>query len=298
MLNFEYNITKDGTRYHLYLIENKYIYNLEHLNYLIPNYMFQYVINLIGSQLDNLSDTVILTVTDFYDIKLESIDELSEDHPVNYYADDMINKGLKRFIYDVKSNEKLKPSDFNFNNYEDEQTTYISSVSDLIHYAINLENKSVEHDFMEFLSSLNYFSFPFSIGYSSGKFRYISVFSMNSGSFLNWSIKTDLINEFKKSNNKTFKQYIAYKYYNYYLAEIIYLTEKISKNIPKDSEDEINTIIKLGRSSSNLNIEKLFDLECKVIIALVINLINTIYNQRFAVKNIVKNYTLAYERSM
>lgn len=293
MLNFEYNITKDGTRYHLYLIENKYIYNLEHLNYLIPNYMFQHVITLIGSQLDKLADTVILTVTDFYDIKLENADDLKEDHPVNLYAADMINNGLERFVYDVKSNEKMKPSDFNFNSYEDEQTTYISNVSDLINYALKLQNKS---DFLDFLSSLTYFSFPFSIGYSNGKFRYVSVFSMNSGSFLNWSIKTDLVNEFKKSTNKSFKQYIAYKYYNYYLAEVIYLTEKISKTISKDSEEKINTIIKLGRSSSNLNIEKLFELECDVIIELIVNLINDIYNQRFILKNIAKNYILANER--
>lgn len=234
----DYIVNKDNINYHLYLVENKYIYNIKILEEFLPTKIFYYILRQIANFNQTDYEIAILTVDDSFNFTIESIEDLDKNHPVHFYAKEMLNNGLDRFIYDIKSNTLAVEMNLS-KNCKKQNDILIYSITDLLEYIIGL-NINDRKIFLEYLNQIDILIFPFYINKSNLSFTvksniYDVLFIDDNKTFNYYDIK-----------NKYYNIYLKDKYYNNQLIESLYLLEKLTNKFISDYsfiENDLKNII-------------------------------------------------------
>lgn len=267
----DYVVNKDNINYHLYLLENKYIYNIKNLEEFLPTKIFYYILRQIANFNHTDYEMAILTVDDHFNFTIDSIADLDKNHLVHLYAKDMLNNGLDRFIYDIKSNTL----DVEMNISKDcqkQDDILIYSTTDLLEYIMSL-NTNDRKIFLEYLDQTDILTFPFYINKSN----------------LSFTVKPNIYDVLFIDDNKTFDYYdIENKYYNIYLKdkyyneqliESLYLLEKLTNKTISDYyfiENDLKNIINNNVDSNIIVYETKI---IKKIISIIIDFVQSQINE-------------------
>lgn len=277
----DYIVNKDNINYHLYLVENKYIYNIKNLEEFLPTKIFYYILRQIANFNQTNYEIAILTVDDHFNFTIESVDDLDKNHPVHSYAKDMLNNGLDRFIYDIKSNTSAV--EMNISKYcQRHNDILIYSITDLLEYIIGL-NTNDRKIFLEYLDQTDILIFPFYINKSNLSF------TIKSNIYDVLFIDDNKMFDYYDIKNKYYNIYLKDNYYNEQLIESLYLLEKLTNNVISDYsfiENDLKNII-------NNNIDSnIIVYETKAIKKIISIIIDFVQSQISEINDKTSKYTI------
>jgi hypothetical protein len=271
----DYIVNKDNINYHLYLVENKYIYNIENLESFLPTKIFYYILKELSQFNQNDYETAILTIDDQFNFTITNIDDLNKNHPIHLYAKDMLNNGLDRFIYDIKSNFSSVGMSSSMVPHEPDDVL-IQSVTDLLNYIIRLTADDTEH-FIKCLDSTDILIFPFYIHKQNLSF------SFKSNPYNMLFVVDNKTIDYNDITNKYYNIYLKEKYHNEQLIEALYLLENITNKKLSDYsniEGHLKNIINNRIDSNTIEYEtKLIKMIVSIIIYFVRSQINEIVDK-------------------
>lgn len=271
----DYIVNKDNINYHLYLVENKYIYNIENLESFLPTKIFYYILKELSHFNHNDYKMTILTIDDHFNFMITNIDDINKNHPVHLYAKDMLNNGLDRFIYDIKSNFSNVGMSSLIVSHEPGDVL-IQSVTDLLNYIITLTPDDTEH-FIKCLDSTDILIFPFYIHKQNLSFGFkLNLYNMLFMAYNKTIDDNDI-------TNKYYNIYLKEKYHNEQLIESLYLLENITNKKLSDYsniEEHLKNIINNNIDGNTIEYEtKLIEMIVSIIIKFVLSQINEIVDK-------------------